>query len=436
MTRRILLNLVVFAVLGVVMTGWALKDVIRFDALTHPYRITAEFSSSPGLQPNFDVTYLGVAVGKIKSVRLSGDRVIATLNIDKGVHLPEGMTAAAGRKSAIGEPYIDLEPGPGGGDATAMRAGEVIPISRTSVPESYGDLFEAVNKAVNGLNPDDLHTVTHELAAGLDGRGDSLRQVIDNGSQITGTFAHNTQLLDNLISNLTNVTGVLVAHRDQIGSSIDNVAAVTDSLASVSTEITQLRQRTPDLLTRVNGILTKSKASDQCLISALDATLPTLLSSTSLDDLAISFRQSPALVNALTGATPPINGKPNLNLDFVFTFQPSRSAKGPVEYKSLRPLPSIPRIPTCPGVSLPTQQIPTAPASRQAAKTAASGTSPAASPIPVKNAANGEAGGPPSWLIYIPPLIAAAVLGRVLWYAVPVVWRRRRATKKRPSGGE
>src|SRR5205807_2611919 len=110
--------------------------------------------SSPGLQPNFDVTYLGVAVGKIKSVRLGDRRVIVTLDIDRGIHIPEGTSAAAGRKSAIGEPYIDLEPAPGRADDRPMRTGEVIPMARTSVPQSYGDLFTAVNKAVNGLNPD------------------------------------------------------------------------------------------------------------------------------------------------------------------------------------------------------------------------------------------------------------------------------------------
>jgi phospholipid/cholesterol/gamma-HCH transport system substrate-binding protein len=426
MSRRILLNLVAFAVLGVAMTAWALHTVIRFDALTHPYRINAEFASSPGLQPNFDVTYLGVAVGKIKSVRLGDRRVIVTLDIDRGIHIPEGTSAAAGRKSAIGEPYIDLEPAPGRADDRPMRTGEVIPMARTSVPQSYGDLFTAVNKAVNGLNPDDVSTLTRELAAGLDGRGDSLRQLIDSSSQITGTFARNTQMLNGLIGNLTALTDVLVAHRDDLGNGIDNLASVTGSLASVSTDITRLRSQSPDLLVRLNRILTTSKASDQCLLNALGDALPTLLAPASLDDLAISFQQSPQLIAALTGATPKVNGKSNLNLNFVFSATPSL---GPVEYKSLQPLPSIPRIPTCPGVSLPKQQIPPMSAAQRAAVLAETATPPTNASNAAQRSQSRQPGGPPGWLIYIPPLIAAAILISLLGRAVPLLARRRRARK-------
>ncbi|MCW2914473.1 MAG: hypothetical protein JWN52_2541 [Actinomycetia bacterium] len=426
MSRRIMLNLVAFSVLGVVMTVWALHSVIRFDALTHPYQIRAEFVSSPGLQPNFDVTYQGVAVGKIKSVRLGDQRVIVTLSIDKGIHIPEGTMAAAGRKSAIGEPYIDLEPAPGRAGNRPMRAGEVIPMARTSVPQSYGDLFTAVNKAVNGLNPDDVSVLTRELATGLDGRGDSLRQIIDSTSQITGTFARNTQMLNDLIANLTTVTDVLAAHRDDLGSGIDDLASVTGSLSSVSGDITRIRNQAPDLLVRLNRILTTSKASDRCLLNALGDALPTLLSSTSLDDLGISFRQSPQLLEALNGATPKVDGKSNLNLSFVFSVNKS---KGPVEYKSLRPLPSIPRIPTCPGVSLPKQQIPPMSAAQRAAALKGTATPPTRVSNAAQRSANKAPGGPPGWLLYIPPVIAAVVLIRVLGQAVPLLIRRRRARK-------
>nr|BFE89102.1 hypothetical protein GCM10020093_117030 [Planobispora longispora] len=47
MRNRIWINLGFFAVLGVVMTVWAFTSIIKLDIIERPYRINAEFVSSP-----------------------------------------------------------------------------------------------------------------------------------------------------------------------------------------------------------------------------------------------------------------------------------------------------------------------------------------------------------------------------------------------------
>src|SRR6202022_327565 len=108
-----------------------------------------------------------------------------------------------------------------------LRPGAVIPVARTTVAVSYGDLFAAANKAVNGLNADDLHTLTRELAVGWDGRADSLQKILDSSEQITGTFAQNTELLNSLIGQLTRTTTPLAAHSGELGGGLDDLTAFT-----------------------------------------------------------------------------------------------------------------------------------------------------------------------------------------------------------------
>lgn len=102
MTRRLTINLVVFGVLAAVMVVWAFNNVIRFDFIDRPYNITVEFESSPGLHPNFEVDYLGLRIGKIDSVRLERNKVVVKLDIERGVKIPQGVTAPrrASRRSA------------------------------------------------------------------------------------------------------------------------------------------------------------------------------------------------------------------------------------------------------------------------------------------------------------------------------------------------
>ncbi|KAB2375046.1 MCE family protein [Actinomadura montaniterrae] len=430
MTRRIRVNLAVFALLGVVLTVWAVRNVLGFDPFSRPYRISAQFTDSRGLQPGFDVTYLGVAIGKIQSVRLDGGKVVVRLAIDKGRRVPQGVTATAALKSAIGEPYVDLEPAGGRAGAPPMRPGDVIPLSRTSVSESYGDLFASVTKAVNGLDPANLRIVTRELARGLDGRGDTLRLSVDGASQLARTFASNTTTLDSLITNLGALTGVLAGKRADLAAGITATADITSSLAEVDDSLVRIRDTTPDLLARTAKVLRESRPAAQCMLGALSDALPALLTPANVSDLSRGLQWSPQLASAMRGVITFVNGQPNLNIKFILTLTPE---KGAVEYRNLTPLPSIPRIPACPGVDLPAQQSPPLKKAETAAKGgSATGTATTATAVPAGNAAGTapEHHGPPAWLIYLPPLLAGLVLLRVVMSMLGAAWRpisRRRS---------
>ncbi|WP_433152970.1 MCE family protein [Actinomadura nitritigenes] len=430
MTRRIRVNLAVFALLGVVLTVWAVRNVLGFDPFSRPYRLSAQFSDSRGLQPGFDVTYLGVAIGKIQSVRLDGGKVVVRLAIDKGRRVPQGVTATAALKSAIGEPYVDLEPAGGRAGAPPMRPGDVIPLSRTSVSESYGDLFASVTKAVNGLDPRNLRIVTRELARGLDGRGDTLRVSIDGASQLARTFAGNTATLDSLITNLGSLTGVLAGKRTDLAAGISATADLTSSLADVNDSLVQIRDTTPDLLTRTAKLLRESRPAAQCMLGALSGALPTLLTPANVSALSRGLQWSPQLASAMRGVITFVNGQPNLNIKFILTLTPEKSA---VEYRNLTPLPSIPRIPTCPGIDLPAQQSPPLKKAETTGKSGSkAGTAATATAVPAGNAADTapDHHGPPAWLVYLPPLVAGLVLLRVLMSMLGLAWRpnwRRRS---------
>ncbi|TDD91764.1 MCE family protein [Actinomadura darangshiensis] len=427
MTRRIRVNLAVFAVLGLVLTVWAVRNVLGVDPFSRPYRISAQFSDSRGLQPGFDVTYLGVAIGKIQSVRLDGGKVVVRLAIDKGERVPQGVTATAALKSAIGEPYVDLQPARGRVDAPAMHPGDVIPLSRTSVSESYGDLFASVTKAVNGLDPENLKIVTRELARGLDGRGDTLRLSVDGASQLARTFASNTGTLDSLITNLGLLTGVLAGKRADLATGITATADITSSLAEVNDSLVRIRDTMPGLATRTAKVLRESRPAAQCLLKALGGALPALLSPGNVSDLSRGLQWSPQLASAMRGVITFVNGEPNLNIKFILTLTPEQGA---VEYRNLKPLPSIPRIPACPGVDLPEQQSPPL---KKAETTAEKGSgTPAATPAAerARNAADTAHHGPPTWLIYLPPLVAGLVLLRVV---LSMLGLARRPTRRRRS---
>lgn len=430
MNRRLTINLAAFGVLAAVMLVWAFNNVIRFDFIDRPYHITVEFESSPGLHPNFEVDYLGLRIGKIDSVRLEKDKVVVRLDIDRGVTIPQGVTAAAARKSAVGEPVVELTPGAGKADAPAMKPGTVIPVSQTSVPPKYGDLFGAVIDSLKAINPEDAKVLTHELAEGWSGREESLRQIINGGDDLTKTFADNTELLDGLTKDLGRITTVLNRNRGSLGAGIDNLAALTAALSQVRGQIAELRDRGPDLLSTVNGLLDKTEGDFGCAVDMLGNWGVGTYNPRYLHDLNKTLAQAPQLKNVLDNVIGIDQGKPVLNV----VFQVTLNTPATLEYEYPLPQPAVNKVPTCPGGRMPavTKQKP------YKAKNPGE-TIPTHDPaldqksVQAKNAAGHEdsSGGPPLWLVYVPPIIALLVLIRVMMGSVPVVSRLTRLRRRK-----
>ena len=74
------------------------------------YGVSADFVAGGGLYKNANVTYRGVAVGRVESVGLNPNGVTAEMRLNSGTPIPSNVTATVKSVSAIGEQYIDLVP--------------------------------------------------------------------------------------------------------------------------------------------------------------------------------------------------------------------------------------------------------------------------------------------------------------------------------------
>ncbi|MGV9305049.1 MCE family protein [Nonomuraea sp. NPDC003727] len=268
MRPRIYLNLGFFALLGVVMTVWAFSTIIKLDVITQPYRITAEFVSSPGLVRGFDVAYLGVRVGKIGDVRLAPGKIVVGLDIDREIRLPRASTAEVRRKSAIGEPYVELTPPETGVNGPSFAPGDVIPVRRTSVPLDYKELFEGVGKLLNAVPAKDAKTVTHELAVALDGRAPAIRSIIDDAHGLTDTLADNSRTLDELAVQLTRLTGTLAGRREKLASGISDLATVTGSLRESRKDLHAFLDHGPGVFGQIDTLIRTARPGLSCTLTA------------------------------------------------------------------------------------------------------------------------------------------------------------------------
>ena len=270
MNRRVAVNLTVFALLGAVLAYWAVGNVLQIDLVDRPYTITADFESSPGLQPGFDVGYLGTPIGRVRAVTLDDGGVSVTLAIDKGRHVPEGSSLAVRRKSAIGEPYVDVvPPDDASTDGPFLEAGAHIPRERTSTPLAYAELFDALDDLVSAVPRQDLDTLLHELAVGLDGRSEDLRRLITGSSDALATFADHSELIEEFTANMADLVGTLSDHREALGRGLDNAAEVTGGLAEANADLERVLVEGDSLANRTADLLAASKPAVSCVLGDL-----------------------------------------------------------------------------------------------------------------------------------------------------------------------
>src|SRR6202012_4188398 len=99
-----------------------------------------------GLYERGNVTYRGTEVGQVRSVHLTDSRVGAGPSLRSDVTVPANLDAEVHSQSAVGEQYLALLPRNDG--APPLKGGDVIPVSRTTVPPDINSLLDFPNSGL------------------------------------------------------------------------------------------------------------------------------------------------------------------------------------------------------------------------------------------------------------------------------------------------
>jgi phospholipid/cholesterol/gamma-HCH transport system substrate-binding protein len=264
-TKIQLVAFLVIALLGVAFTGARYANLGRFVPGYDPgYLVSADFKDSGGVFVGSQVTNRGVQVGSVEKLSLIDGGVRVTMRLKPGSHVQSPAKAAVGNRSAIGEQYVDLQPQNDGKDF--LQAGDVIPMSDTSIPIQPTQLVVNLDRLVRSVDLADVATVLDELAKAFDGSGEDLQRLIDAGDLLTqAATAHLPQTLDLI---------------DDSGTVLDTQRELASSFKSYNADLAQLsatlRSSDPDFRALFAKGTDAAKTTTEFL-EANRANLPVLL---------------------------------------------------------------------------------------------------------------------------------------------------------------
>jgi phospholipid/cholesterol/gamma-HCH transport system substrate-binding protein len=246
-TRQTKLQLLAFALVAVLGMSYLGFKYVGLDRLVlgSGYDVAADFTDSGGIFVNAEVTYRGVAVGRVTDMKLVDDGVRVVLTIDPGADdIPADTKAVVATRSAVGEQYVLLQPDDAKGPY--LKDGSVIPKDRTSIPVPVEQLLLNIDQLVGSLDKENLRIVVDELGQAFAGAGDDLGRLIDNGNLLLARAEESLPQTLKLITDGQTVLDTQVQSRTAIQQWAANLRLVTDTLVQMDPDLRSLVVNAPD----------------------------------------------------------------------------------------------------------------------------------------------------------------------------------------------
>jgi phospholipid/cholesterol/gamma-HCH transport system substrate-binding protein len=259
LTRKVVIQVIVFAVIGVVAVVYAgMRYAGIGGSLVNPgYTVRLELANGGGIFPDAEVTYRGVTVGKVEGLRLTHDGIEADLHIDASApRIPAALQAAVADRSAVGEQYVDLMPSTTAGPYLANNS--VISQNRTSIPLPTQDLLANLDDLANSVPTQSLQTVVGELNSGFSGTGPALQKLLDSVSDFTTTAQAQLPQTTELLDTGKTVLDTQNAEAGSIESFSGSLRQIAAQLKSSDPDLRKLITTAPQAASQITDLLGES----------------------------------------------------------------------------------------------------------------------------------------------------------------------------------
>lgn len=276
--RRVKVQLIAFIAVALLGISYVAFNYVGLDRLLlgSGYDVRAEFEDSGGIFSNAEVTYRGVAVGRVSDLALTEDGVSVGLTIDPDAPpIPADTRAVVTNRSAVGEQYVDLIPDTAGDPY--LEDGSVIPVERTGIPVPVEQLLLNVDRLVGSIDTENLRTLVDELGTAFAGAGDDLTRLIDNGDLLLDRASESLPETISLIVDGRTVLDTQLAGRSAIQTWAEQLRLFTDQLRASDPDLRSLLVNAPAAGEAVSGLLDHAGTGLSSLFTNLDIVNQTVI---------------------------------------------------------------------------------------------------------------------------------------------------------------
>lgn len=240
------LQLTIFAIVTVLTVGAISIFYLHVPAAMGigSYNVKANFVAGGGLYQNANVTYRGVTIGRVESVGLSNDGVVANMRLNSGTPVPENVTATVKSVSAVGEQYVDLVP-PDEVAHSTLRNGSTIDQAHTRIGQDIAGLLDEADKLVSSIGNSRLQDLLRETFKAFNGSGPELARLIQSSRLLVDEANANYGQVTQLIDQAGPFLDAQIRSGDDIKSLAEGLARFTGEVANADPQLRSVLQNVP-----------------------------------------------------------------------------------------------------------------------------------------------------------------------------------------------
>lgn len=264
------IQLSIFAVITVITLSVMAIFYLRLPATfgIGTYGVSADFVAGGGLYKNANVTYRGVAVGRVESVGLNPNGVTAHMRLNSGTAIPSNVTATVRSVSAIGEQYIDLVP-PENPSSTKLRNGFRIQRQNTRIGQDVADLLRQAETLLGSLGDTRLRELLQEAFIATNGAGPELARLIESARLLVDEANANYPQVSQLIDQAGPFLQAQIRAGGDIKSLADGLARFTWQLRAADPRLRDTLADAPDAIDEANTAFSGIRPSFPALAASL-----------------------------------------------------------------------------------------------------------------------------------------------------------------------
>ncbi len=235
------IQLIIFAfvtVIGGAIVGGKYAEIDRL-FIDRTFPVVAEFADSGGIFAGAEVTYRGIAVGKVGKLTFTEEGVNVRIDVENDApKLSDDVVAVVANKSAIGEQFVDLRPRTNA--APYLKAGSVIPQADTRIPISTTKLLIDLDDLIASVDTNALKVLVDELGQAFEGTGRDLSRIFDAQTEFVQAADDNIDVTRQLIRSSGTVLQTQIDKRSQLATFSKNLALFSDTLVDADPDIRRL----------------------------------------------------------------------------------------------------------------------------------------------------------------------------------------------------
>ncbi|MER6036078.1 MCE family protein [Streptomyces sp. NPDC001835] len=253
-TAAQLIKFSLFALVTIAATALLAATIVNV-SFTSKETYHAVFTDVTGLETGDDIRVAGVRVGEVEGIRIK-DRTLAEVTFTVSTQRPllAGTHAVVRYRNLVGQRYIALTEGPGDG-TTRLRPGATIPLSRTRPALDLNALLNGFKPLFAALSPSDVNQLATEIVRTLQGEGGTVNSLLAHTASLTSTLADRDKLIGSVIDNLNTVLETLDKRGSRFSGLLTQLRRVVSGLSADRKPIGESLASIGDLTDVTSGLL-------------------------------------------------------------------------------------------------------------------------------------------------------------------------------------